>query len=141
MESQNEFKALGMTMTTMTIGYGLLLIGWGAALFLISGQPTAAIPGVFGVPILIAGILSKAIPTKRKIWMHIAVLFGLLCLIGGGAMIGKAAGTEDGLFANQRKAASFIMMASTGLIYTVCCVRSFIWARKNPAANADAASA
>ena len=133
MESQNEFKALGMTMTAMTIGYGLLLIGWGAALFLISGQPTAAIPGVFGVPILIAGFLSKAFPGKRKIWMHIAVLFGLLCLIGGAAMIGKAVGSEDGLFANQRKAASFIMMATTGLIYTVSCVRSFIWARKHPA--------
>ena len=131
MESQNEFKALGMTMTTMTLGYGLFLLGWGAALFLISGQPTAAIPGVFGVPILIAGILSKAFPAKRKIWMHIAVLFGLLCLIGGAAMIFKAVGSEAGLFANQRKAASFLMMAVTGLLYTVSCVRSFIWARRN----------
>ena len=137
MTEQNEFKALGLTMTAMTIGYGLLLIGWGAALFLISGQPTAAIPGVFGVPILIAGGLSKAIPTKRKVWMHIAVLFGLLCLIGGGVMIGKAVGTEEGLFANQRKAASFIMMATTGLIYTVSCVRSFIWARKHPPTTSD----
>ena len=69
--------------------------------------------------------------------MHIAVLFGLLCRLGGTAMIVKAAGSEDGLFANQRKAASFIMMAITGLVYTVSCVRSFIWARKNPVGLTD----
>ena len=134
MESQNEFKALGMNLTTMSIGYGLLLIGWGLTLFLISGQPTAAIPGVFGLPILIAGLLTKAVPGKRKIWMHIAVLFGLLCLLGGAGMIFKALGSADGLFANQRKAASFLMMATTGLVYTISCVRSFIWARKHPPA-------
>ncbi len=131
MTQENEFKALGMTMPTMTIGYGIFLIGWGAALYLLSGQPTAAIPGFFGVPILIAGILAKVLPNQRKIWMHIAVLFGLLCLLGGTAMIVKALGSEDGLFANQRKAASFLMLASTGLVYTVSCVRSFIWARRN----------
>ena len=49
----------------------------------------------------------------------------------------KAAGSEEGLFANQRKAASFIMMATTGLVYTVSCVRSFIWARKNPVVATD----
>ena len=131
---QQEFKALGLTMTAMTIGYGVFLIGWGAALFVISGQPTAAIPGIFGLPIFISGLLSKRFPVKRKVWMHIAVLFGLFCLGGGTAMIVKAMSSEGGLFANQRKAASFIMMASTGLIYTISCVRSFIWARKNPVA-------
>ena len=137
MTQDNEFRALGLTMTAMTIGYGLLLMGWGLALYLMSGQPTAAIPGVFGLPILIAGLLAKAVPGKKKVWMHIAVLFGLLCLLGGTAMIIKAAGSEDGLFANQRKAASFIMMATTGLVYTVSCIRSFIWARKHPISLSD----
>ena len=141
MQQENEFKALGMNMTAMTIGYGLLLIGWGAALYMLSGQPTAAIPGIFGLPILIAGLLAKTVPAKRKIWMHIGVLFGLLCFLGGASMIVKAVGSDAGLFANQRKAASFIMMAITGLIYTVSCVRSFIWARKNPPADTSENSA
>ena len=151
MTEQNEFKALGLTMTAMTIGYGIFLILWGLTFVYISGEPnaegvveykfTAGIPAVIGLPIFIAGFLAKIAPAKKKIWMHIAVLFGLFCFLGGIAMIVKTSGSPGGLFANQRKAASFIMMGSTGLIYTVSCVRSFIWARKNPAATTDAASA
>ena len=150
MTEQNEFKVLGLTMTAMTIGYGILLILWGLTFVYLSGAPnaegvvkykfTAGIPAVIGLFIFIAGFLAKIAPAKKKIWMHIAVLFGLFCFLGGIAMIVTAA-TKDGLFANQRKAASFIMMASTGLIYTASCVRSFIWARKNPAATTDAANA
>jgi uncharacterized membrane protein HdeD (DUF308 family) len=134
MTEQNEFKACGMTMTTMTLGYGVLLIVWGLALFLISGHKTAAMPAVIGLPILLAGVLALKVPSKRKIWMHIAVILGLLNFVVGVYMIMKASGSDGGLFENQRKAASFIMLATTGLLFTVSCVRSFIWARKNPPA-------
>ena len=135
MTEQNEFKAFGMTMTTMTLGYGALLIVWGLALFLISGHKTAAMPAVIGLPILLAGVLALKVPSKRKIWMHIAVIFGLLNFVVGVYMIMKASGSDGGLFENQRKAASFIMLATTGLLFTVSCVRSFIWARKNPVSS------
>ena len=135
MTEQNEFKALGMNMTAMTLIYGLFLIAWGATFYFMSGRITAGIPGFIGVPVLIAGVLALKIPGNRKIWMHIAVVFGLLNFLAGTAMIISAMGKEGGLFANSRKAASFIMMASTGLIFTISCVRSFIWARKNPPAE------
>ena len=142
MTEQNEFKALGLTMTAMTIGYGILLILWGLTFVYISGAPnaegvveykfTAGIPAVIGLPILLAGFLAKIAPAKKKVWMHIAVLFGLFCFLGGIAMIVKAAGSPDGLFSNARKASSFIMMGTTGFVFTLSCVRSFIWARRNP---------
>lgn len=132
MTEQNEFKALGMTMTTMTLAYGVFLILWGLALFLYSGHKTAAMPAVIGLPLLLAGGLAVKFPAKRKVWMHIAVLFGLINLLMGLYMINKSAGSDEGLFGNPRKAASFIMLAVTGLVFTVSCVRSFIWARKNP---------
>ena len=140
MEQQNEFKALGLTMTALTIGYGLLLIGWGVTLMLISGQPTAAIPAYIGIPILIAGLLSKGIPSKRKVWMHIAVVFGLLCFLAGTSFSVKSALSDKGLFDNPRKAASFLMLSITGLFYTISCVRSFIWARKHPPVSTEVLS-
>ena len=94
MTEQNEFKAYGMNMTTMTLAYGGFLILWGLALFLISGHKTAAMPAVIGLPILLAGALAWKVPSKRKIWMHIAVIFGLLNFAVGTYMIIKASGSE-----------------------------------------------
>ena len=136
MTQENEFKAYGMNMTTMTLGYGGFLILWGLALFVISGHKTAAMPAVIGLPILLAGVLAWKIPSKRKIWMHIAVIFGVLNFAMGTYMIIKASGSEAGLFENQRKASSFIMLVITGALYTKACVQSFIWARKNPPQDA-----
>ena len=136
MSQESEFKAYGMTMTTMTLAYGVFLVLWGLALFLISGHKTAAMPAVIGLPILLAGALAWKVPSKRKIWMHIAVIFGLLNFVVGVYMIIKSSGSEGGLFENKRKASSFIMLAATGLLYTIACVKSFIWARKNPPQDA-----
>jgi len=134
MTEQNEFKALGMTMTTMTLVYAVFLGLWGLAFFLYSGEKTAAIPAVIGLPILLAGGLALMVPSKRKIWMHIAVIFGVLNFVMGTYMlIGGRAYNDEGIL-NERKLASFIMLAVTGLIYTKYCVQSFIWARKNPPA-------
>ena len=132
MNTSNEFRFLGLTMVKMTIGYGLLLIVW-AALFSIGSKSfTSWIPSFIGLPILLAGVLTHRLPAKRKLFMHIAVVFGLLAFLGGFRFF-SGLNSDAGLFAKPKAASSQLMLLVTGGIYTLACVRSFIWARKNAA--------
>ena len=134
MTDNKEFRILGMTMAVLTIAYGLLLIGWGAVFSIGSESITSWIPAFMGAPILVMGFLTKSFPAKRKIWMHIAVVFGLLCFLGGFRFF-AAMGSEGGLFGKPKAAASQLMLLVTGGLYVFACVKSFIWARKNPPAE------
>ena len=120
-------------MAKLTLIYGALLIVWGAIFSIGSESFTSWIPSMLGVPILLAGVLSLAVPAKKKIWMHIAVLFGLVAGLGGLRFF-AGLGSEAGLFGKPKAAASQLMLLVTGTLYTILCVRSFIAARKNDAA-------
>ena len=130
MSDQSTFRFMGTTVESLTVGYGILLIAWGAIFSIGSESVTSWIPAMIGAPILISGALARALPQKRKIWMHIAVLFGLLAFLGGFRFF-AAMGKEGGLFGNPKAASSQLMLLITGGIYTLACVKSFIWARKN----------
>ena len=127
-----EFKFWGMKIPEFTMGYGLLLIVWATVVSVVSESQsiTSWIPSFMGVPILISGILAKVNPERRKVWMHIAVLFGLLSFLGGLDFL-RGFGAEGGPFAKPYAGASKLMLLVTGGIYTLGCVKSFIWARKN----------
>jgi len=129
MNETSEFKALGMTIPTMTVAYGLLLIVWGAVFSIGSESMTSFIPSFIGAPILLMGMLSKKVPQKRKVWMHIAVFLGLAAFLGGFRFF-AAMGSEAGLFGKPKAASSQLMLMVTGGIYTLSCIRSFIAARK-----------
>ncbi len=129
MTDQTEFHFMGLTMAKLSIAYGVLLIVWGAGFSIGSESITSWIPAMMGAPILIAGILTQMMPEKRKIWMHVAVLFGLLAFLGGFRVF-AGMGSEDGMFGNAKAAYSQLMLLVTGGVYTFACVRSFIWARK-----------
>ncbi len=130
MNTPNEFRFLGLNMVKLTIGYGLLLIVW-AALFSIGSKSfTSWIPSFIGLPILLAGVLTHQLPAKRKLFMHVAVVFGLLAFLGGFRFF-SGLSSDAGLFAKPKAASSQLMLLVTGGVYTVACVRSFIWARKN----------
>ena len=137
MEQQNEFKAFGLTVTALTIGYGLLLVVWGAAFSIGSKSFTSWIPSMIGLPILLSGLLATAKPEKRKLWIHIAVVFGLFAFLGGFRVF-KGLSSDAGMFGKPKAASSQLMLLVTGGIYTLTCVRSFIWARKNREANETA---
>ena len=130
-ESQESqpFRFAGMQIVTMTLGYGAFLIVWAAIFSIGSKSFTSWIPAMLGLPILLSGALSKAIPAKRKVWIHIAVLFGLLAFLGGFRFF-AGLGSEAGLFGKPKAAASQLMLIATGGIYTFACVRSFIHARR-----------
>ena len=129
MEQQSNF------VPNLTLGYGAFLIAWGIAVSILSDSNsiTSYFPSMLGVPLALAGVMVMRMPEKRKLWMHIAATFGLLCAIGGTRFF---LGMGDGI---THASGSMLMLLVTGSAYTVVCVRSFIAARKaREAAEASA---
>ena len=131
-ENQNntEFVVAGLTIEKLSIYYGLFLILWGVVISFISSSEsfTSYIPSILGVPILIFSYLSIKFISKKKIFMHIVVLFGLIIAFGGLDFIRSlvSGNAFDNIYADLSK----VMMLITGLFFTFQCVRSFIHARK-----------
>jgi len=126
-----EFTFLGKSMESVSIIYGIFLIIWGVAVSFISGSNslTSFIPSIFGLPILLFSFLTVKFPSKKKLFMHIVVSFGLIVFIGGlDFSRGLLKGTS---FNNMWADTSKLMMLITGLVFTFLCVKSFIFARKN----------
>ena len=134
MEAENknniEFKVAGLTMEKVSIYYGLFLILWGLIVSFISGSGsfTSYIPSILGVPILIFSYLSIKFISKKKMFMHIVVLLGLIIFLGGLDFIRSL--VSGNAFENIYADLSKIMMLITGLLFTYQCIRSFIYARK-----------
>lgn len=129
MEQQSNF------VPNLTLGYGAFLIAWGIAVSILSDSNsiTSYFPSMLGVPLVLAGVMVMRMPEKRKLWMHIAATFGLLCAIGGTRFFMVMG---DGI---TYASGSMLMLLITGSGYTVVCVRSFIAARKaREAAEASA---
>lgn len=126
MEERSNF------LPNLTTGYGAMLILWGIVVSILSESDsiTSYFPSMLGAPILISGILATRNPEKRKLWMHIAVTFGLLCALGGTRFFMVM---SDGL---NYASSSMLMLLVTGSAYTFLCVRSFIEARKSGALEA-----
>ena len=131
-ENQNntEFKIAGLTMEKLSIYYGLFLILWGIIVSFISGSGsfTSYIPSILGTPILIFSYLSIKFISKKKMFMHIVVLFGLIIFLGGLDFMRSM--ISGNAFENIYADLSKIMMLITGLFFTYQCIRSFIHARK-----------
>jgi len=131
-ENQNitEFKVAGLTMEKLSIYYGLFLILWGVIVSFISGSGsfTSYIPSILGSPILIFSYLSIKFISKKKMFMHIVVLFGLIIFLGGLDFMRSL--VSGNAFENFYADLSKIMMLITGLFFTYQCIKSFIHARK-----------
>jgi len=129
-QNTKEFKVLGMTMENFSVIYGLFLIFWGVIISLISGSDsfTSYIPSILGFPILIFAYLSNKFISKKKMFMHIVVLFGLIIFLGGLDFVRSifTGRTFENLWADISK----LMMLLTGLFFTYQCIKSFIHARK-----------
>ncbi|MBT3652531.1 MAG: hypothetical protein HN541_04420 [Euryarchaeota archaeon] len=112
-------------MPNLTTNYGLFLLSWGLiATYLSDAQSfTSFLPSLLGLALLVSGEMAK-IPEKKKLWMHVAVTFGLIGALGGTRFFMVMA---DGL---NYASSSMLMLFLTGTAYTVLCVRSFIAARK-----------
>ena len=125
-----EFKIFSMSIENLSMLYGILLICWGLVISFISSSSsfTSFIPSFLGILILIFSYLSVKFIKKRKIFMHIVVLFGLIIFLGGLDLIRTI--ITGNVFTNFWADISKLMMLITGLFFTIQCVRSFIHARR-----------
>ncbi len=134
-QSNKDFKAMGLAMENLSICYGLFLIIWGIMVSLISksGSFTSYIPSFLGLPILIFSYLAIKFETKKKIFMHIVVLFGLIIFFGGLDFLRSL--LTGNPFENIWADTSKLMMLLTGSYFTFQCIKSFIHARKSKEIN------
>ena len=134
MDNENlnkEFKVLNLTIEKFSLTYGFFLILWGIIISFISGSSsvTSYIPSFLGLPLIIFSYLTIKFPSKKKLFMHIVVIFGLIIFLGGLDVIRSLLGGYA--FQNFWADSSKTMMLLTGLYFLIQCVRSFIFARKN----------
>jgi len=124
-----EFKWCGLTVEKLSLYYGIFLISWGLVISLISGSDsfTSYIPSVLGLIVFLFSVLAIKIPNKKKIFMHIVVLFGVIIFLGGLDVLRSL----DNLFDNYWADLSKLMLLVTGFCFTVINVKSFIFIRKN----------
>ncbi|MGY9007813.1 MAG: hypothetical protein ACKVI2_04160 [Candidatus Pelagibacterales bacterium] len=129
MINKNEYIFAGLTMEKISLIYGLFLILWGAGVsyFSASNSITSYIPSMFGLPILLFAILTLLFPNKKKLLMHIVVTFGLIIFLGGLDFFRSLGDPFENFWADSSK----LMMLITGFIFTLLCIKSFIFARKN----------
>lgn len=118
-------------MAKIAIGFAVVLIAMGIGCYFAAEpahrSPTALIPTIDGVLILIGGLVALN-PKLRMHGMHVAVLFGLLGFLA--ALGGLIARRPSGLGLVDMLG----MLILTG-IFTAMCVRSFIQARRNRVAG------
>ena len=126
-----EFKVFGLNIETFSVFYGSFLIFWGLLVSFISGSNslTSFIPSFIGLPILIFSNLSIKFKSKKKIFMHIVVLFGLIAFLGGLDFFRSI--LNGTVFQNIWADISKLILLITGGYFVYQCIRSFIFARKN----------
>ena len=129
MNNKNEYTFMGLTMENISLIYGIFLILWGIGVSYLSDSNsiTSYIPSIFGLPILLFAVLALLIPSKKKLLMHIVVTFGLIIFLGGLDFFRSFGNPFENVWADSSK----LMMMITGFIFTLLCVKSFIFARKN----------
>lgn len=115
-----------MPTVTKLVGFVLLMIATGS--FLASGlEFTALIPAVFGVPILLAGVIAERHEDKRMHAIHASLVVALL---GFAALTPTALGLGAMGDASDMAKIEALLSAVVLLAYIAFGVRSFIAARK-----------
>jgi len=124
-----EFKWCGLTVEKLSVYYWVFLISWGLIISLISGSDsfTSYIPSILGVIVVLFSSLAIKIPNKKKLFMHIVVLFGVIIFLGGLDVFRSFDNLFDNLWADVSK----FMLLITGLWFTVINIKSFKFIRKN----------
>ena len=129
--SEKEFRVFNLNIEKLSLLYGIFLIIWGIIISIISGSDsvTSYIPSFLGLPIFVFSYLAIRFNTKKKIFMHLVVIFGVIIFLGG---IDLLRGFVNGsAFNNLWADTSKLMMLLTGFYFSYQCIRSFIFARRN----------
>jgi len=126
---EKEFKYFGVTIEKLSLSYAIFLIAWGLMISAISDSDsfTSYIPSFLGLILLLFSTLAILIPSKKKLFMHIVVLFGFIIFLGGLDVFRSFDNLFDNLWADVSK----FMLLITGLWFTVVNIKSFKFIRKN----------
>ena len=131
----NEFKVFGTTIENFSVFYGSFLIFWGVVVSFASESSsfTSFIPSLIGLPILIFSNLSIKFTSKKKIFMHIVALFGLIAFLGGLDFFRSL--ITGNTFQNVWADISKLILLITGSFFTYQCFKSFLHSRKKLGKN------
>jgi|SRR4051794_36299425 len=122
-------------MANVAIGIGAALLVLGIAGFVGTGavSPTALIPAGFGLVLLLLGMLARD-ERRRRMAMHIAVVVGLLGVLGAARGLAPFFRMISGeTVVRPTAVVAQVIMFGLCLVFEVLCVKSFIDARRNRA--------
>jgi hypothetical protein len=117
-------------MANTAVAFGAVLIVLGVAGYFGTDMVslTALIPAVFGLVLLILGVIARD-PNKRKLAMHIAATAAVAGFAGSVSGLLKV--LTGNLGERPNAAIAQAVMAILMLIFIALCVRSFISARRS----------
>ena len=126
---EQEFKVFNLQMEIISVFYGLFLVSWGVVVSFLSQSDsmTSYIPSFLGLPILLFGYLTLKFPERKKMFMHIVVLLGIIIFFGGLDIIRNLSTLFDSFWADLSK----LMLLITGLVFSYWNIKSFVFVRKN----------
>ena len=128
----SEFTFLGQSAEKITAVIGLILLIWGIFVSIISDSQsfTSYIPSLLGLLLVLCALLAIFFENKKSLFMHIAVIFGLITFLGGADVFRSI--TSDTFLAKSLWAdLSKILLLVCGGFHTYVCVQSFRFVRKN----------
>ena len=122
-----EFKFLSMSIPNFAMVCGGVLILSGIISYLISdtGSLTALIPSFFGIPLLIMGFLSNRNEANKHHYMHAAMVFALVSVLGGMRIFSIWSDASD------LTLLSHVILIIVGIIFMVAGILSFRHIRKS----------
>src|SRR5687768_10485879 len=115
-------------MANTTVAFGVILLVLGIAGYFGTGMVslTALIPAVFGLLLLILGVIARD-PNKRKHAMHFAAMVGLIGFAGSVGGLVKAFALLSGQQVERQNAVvAQAVMAILMIVFVAMCIRSFI---------------
>ena len=125
---EGTFTFMGMSVTNIAKLFGGILVLWGIiAYFMQSSDPpsiTAMIPAFMGLPLLSLGLLADWNESNLHHYMHAAMVFALLMVLGG------VQGLLDIDGKSQLAIGSHLILVVLGITFMVAGIMSFRHARK-----------
>ena len=123
----DEFKFLSMPIPNFAMVCGGILMLSGIISYLISdsGSLTALIPSFFGIPLLIMGFLSNRNEANKHHYMHAAMVFALVSVLGGMRIFSIWSDASD------LTLLSHVILIIVGTIFMVAGILSFRHTRKS----------
>ena len=122
-----------MPSTSIFFGFLLILLGvfgYGYGMLNGNASPTALIPAIFGVLLIVFGALARSRENLRRHLMHAAVVVGLLGFLATVSSFFKIPALLAGTAERPAAVITQAVMAMICLVFVILCVKSFIDARK-----------